>query len=220
MLKNSLFLKFIIVQLILLGIETTAFSQNNRFGLGLAGGFNFSQIQGDKHQGYDKIGVSLGLTGIVKLQKNFNLGLELLYNQRGSKSGTVEPERIEFGIHPFDLKLNYAEAALLPNFFFYESYDDFYRFRLSMGISFARLINASVDETIYVGATSEEPIVYDELLDNISKNDLNAIVGLTFFFSNKLGLELRHGVGLKPIYSLDNTTLLVYYLSLRGTYIF
>jgi hypothetical protein len=220
MLKNRFYTKFVTIHLLVFGMAVTAFSQSNRFGLGLGGGFNFSQIQGDKHQGYDKVGVSLGLTGIVKLRKNFNVGLELLYNQRGSKSGTVPQERIEFGIHPFDLKLNYAEVALLPSFFFYESYDDFYRFRLSMGVSFARLINASVDETIYVGAISEEPIVYDEILGDISKNDLNAIVGLTFFFSNQIGLELRHGVGLKPIYSFDNTTLLVYYLSLRGTYIF
>lgn len=220
MLRNRLFFKFIIIQFVFWGIASTAFSQNNRFGLGLAGGLNISQIQGDKHQGYDKLGLSLGMTGIVKFRKNFNVGIELLYNQRGSKSGSVKPDRIELGIHPFNLNLNYAEVALLPNFFFHESYDDYYRFRLSMGFSFARLIKASVDEIIYIGSSPGEVIVYSNLLDDISKNDFNGIIGLTFFFTERLGVELRHSVGLKPIYAFEDNFFLVYYLSLRGTYTF
>ena len=195
-------------------------AQNNRFGVGITSGVNFSQINGDKHQGYNKIGLSLGLNGIVNLKKNFNIGLELGYNQRGSKSGDIDPNRIEFGIHPFNLQLNYAEVILTPNLFFYETYDDYYRFRLSMGISFARLINANVKETILNEFTVEEPIVYADLLDDFSKDDLNGLIGITFYINEQIGLELRHGIGLKPIYKAPNRTFLVYFLSLRGHYTF
>lgn len=222
MLRSKFYTRLVICQILIGSIfgGTSIYAQNNRFGVGVTGGVNLSQINGDRHKGYDKVGLFLGLNGIVNLKKNFNVGLELGYSQRGSKSGKIDLDRIEFGIHPFNLQLNYAEITLAPNFFFYETYDDYFRFRFTMGVSFARLINAFVEETIFTAYTREEPIIYSDLLDEISNNDLNGIFGLTFFFNERTGLELRYGLGLKPIYQEKNREFLAYYLSLRGNYNF
>ena len=56
---------------------------------GLAGGLNFSQVDGDRYFGYHKPGLHLG--GFVQMRLNESMGLqmELLYSQKGSHGNAV-----------------------------------------------------------------------------------------------------------------------------------
>lgn len=183
-------------------------------------GLNLSQMDGDRHRGYREPGFVGGLSSAIFFTKNFNVAVELAYSERGARSGEIDRSRISLGIHPFSLELSYAEVAILPNLYVYESYDDFYRLKLSAGLSYGRLINRKVEETFFSNSTTIDPIVYAEAQENLKTDDLNALVGITYFFKNNIGLELRHGISLRPIYQNEGRRFLPYYLSLRGVYYF
>ena len=49
-------------------------------------GFNATQISGDNIAGYRKYGCNCGIGTFVRLPKNFSLGFEMLFSQKGSHS--------------------------------------------------------------------------------------------------------------------------------------
>lgn len=213
------------MRLIVIGILSFFFiaqglAQKNRFGAGVFSGVNFSQINDDRHQGYSKIGLSAGLKGVINLKNNFDIAVEMSYNQRGSKSGEVDNDRISSGIHPFDLSLSYYDIGVFPGIYLYQSYDDFYRLRVSAGITYGRLANSSVEETIFQLETSEPQIVYEEVAANAADSEINFSLGCAFYFQEDFGVELRHTNALNAIYAAGNRKFVQYFFTLRAFYNF
>ncbi|MCB0663964.1 MAG: outer membrane beta-barrel protein, partial [Saprospiraceae bacterium] len=56
----------------------------NRFKVAALGGINVSQIDGDNYQGYDKVGINIGLQAGVVFSKRFQVNMGLLFTQKGS----------------------------------------------------------------------------------------------------------------------------------------
>lgn len=56
---------------------------------GLAGGLNFSQVDGDRYFGYHKPGVHLGGFVQMRMSENMHLQMDLLYTQKGSHGNAV-----------------------------------------------------------------------------------------------------------------------------------
>lgn len=99
---------------------------------GIISGFNLTQVDGDEYAGYKKFGLHLGGTAIIPLKHNFSLGLELLYNEKGS----YERSFGSYDSLEYTLRLNYAEVPIIIR------YIDKDMAGLGLGFSYGRLVNA------------------------------------------------------------------------------
>lgn len=220
-------LRVVLFFLISLFILQDAFGQSRsrrhkkkikRFNAGAVVGLNLSQLDGDELQGYDKGGISFGLIGTARLNEQLDFNVELLYSQKGSKSGALI-DRDRFSINPFKIKLVYAEAPILLNYKFKEK-EDRYRGLFQFGFSFSRLLNSKVEERIL----EQDQIEYANFEEDFKRNDINTVLGIGYFFSESIGVSLRHNFSLIPLFEskteISSNSIIIrsYHLSLRLFY--
>ena len=183
-------------------ISISLFSQDNRFSASALVGTTFAQINGDNHAGYDKFGFTGGLRGEVILTERFRLSMGLLYSQRGAKSTDIPSFRINQSRikKPLDIRLNYVEVPVLFNFMASQNWEGRYLLQLQAGISYSRLINNTVEEVLYPNL---DDIVFAELAEDFSKNDLGIIFGVAFYLTERFSLGVRHQYSLNALYESD-----------------
>lgn len=105
--KNLKLSKWLAIGLFSFLIQPTAFSQN--FKLNLSAGLNFSQVNGDKLAGFNKIGLHAG-AGISRyLKNNQSIGFELIYSEKGSKDVVSNADPIVDTL----FKFNYIEIPII-----------------------------------------------------------------------------------------------------------
>ena len=188
--------------------------RQQRFTAGALLGINASQLDGDDQSGYSKNGIVGGLRGIARLTPRFDLNVELLYTQRGSKPSANGNN----GERPVTIALNYAETPFLITFKTAEDWDGNYRLQLSTGLSYARLLNSKVEET----SGNTPNIAGNE--NKFKKNDISWKAGLAYLITPKLSLGVRHTFSLTPllkenaISSESRNSLRSYYLNLHLAY--
>jgi hypothetical protein len=103
-------------------------------------GGNACQVDGDECYGYKKFGVHAGAGALVPLTSWMDIGLEVLFNQKGA----FKRDSITYGStfpHAYNLKLNYAEIPLMIYFTDKDAYS------VGLGVSYGRIvgINELVD---------------------------------------------------------------------------
>lgn len=176
-------------------------AQAQRFQGGITAGFNMSQLDGDRLAGYNQVGLCGGLRASAVLAEKWQLSLELLYSQLGSdRARNDDPSSIYDNI-----RLNTVEAPV------FVSYTD-WKFRVYAGGSFARLINYKVID-----------IVGEDITDQQTFNpDLfSLILGATFHFSEKFGLDIRWSRHLNSLQAdAGDGRILGRQVSIRGVYLF
>lgn len=84
------------------------------FNAGLIAGATFSQIDGDRYYGYNKVGLTAGGYVSLPFSNHFALQMELKYTQMGAHSSVKEVR--EYGYPEYDLRLHYAEIPLMLRF--------------------------------------------------------------------------------------------------------
>lgn len=102
-------MKKIIIPVLISGLLTLTASAQ-RFHAGLIGGIATSQISGDQLGGYNKAGLVAGGMVSTKLSSKFDIAMEILYIQKGSKKNT-RPEKEDYTY--YRLRLNYFEVPVL-----------------------------------------------------------------------------------------------------------
>jgi len=224
MVESKLFyIRFIFVLILLSFFAADIDAQSKRrkkikrFNAGAVVGVNLSQLDGDHLQGFSKSGINFGLIGTARLSHRMDFNVELLFSQRGSKSGQLislgEVER-----NPLKIHLTYAEVPFLLNVKFKER-DKEYRAIFQAGVSFSRLLNSSVSQRDVAFGQVE----YTTLQNEFRRNDLNSVVGVSFFLFDNIGLSFRHNYSFVPIYVADVKTdglskIRSYHLSFRLFY--
>jgi hypothetical protein len=98
--------------LVLSGLLPRSTSAQNVKG-GLAGGSNFTQVEGDNTHGFYHVGIHAGGFAALPLSSKFTLSVELLYTQKGAT--TIAGNDIGFALS-YDLDLDYIEAPVLFNY--------------------------------------------------------------------------------------------------------
>lgn len=221
------FQKISLVLLFLTSVTMLSAQKKNLFSLGAFGGLNLSQMDGDRHQGYDKFGFTAGVTGLVNVTERYKFGIDLGYSELGSKVGKINGSELNQGLHTFDISLNYAEIALTNSLLFMKieegrKRNHFYRLKGSIGISFNRLLGSEVTEKIPVAAFggSRTPIIFTETEEFFNSNNVAFIIGGTLFLKKHIGLQLRYGIGMNRLYDSTDRRFVLYWLSFRGTYFF
>lgn len=101
-------------------------------------GLNLSQIDGDKAYGYRRMGFHGGVGAIVPVYKknnfNFDIALEVAFNQRGSHQRAQFADNGDGITGEYDIYMNYLEVPLI----FY--FSDKQLASLGVGFSYGRLI--------------------------------------------------------------------------------
>lgn len=115
----------------------------HKFYGGLVAGGNFAQVDGDYVAGYHKYGLNAGAIVYLPLRTHLAASLEILYDQKGSKS--KDPVTLPSGItmSSYAMKLNYAEVPVMINYF------DKRKTNFGIGISVAELASSSESITTY-----------------------------------------------------------------------
>ncbi len=175
---------------------------------GVIAGINFSQVDGDCFAGYDKFGLNIGATAFIKFHKNWSIGFELDYSQKGSRQD-IPPDHSYL---PYKIKIDYLDVPLML------SVHDKRNNMFSAGLSYGTLMR---HKEFQDGAE-----IQDDPFLKFKNTDLNFVAGVTFFvWEEKFGFNLRGAYSLIPIRFANCTgvtTRGVYnnYLSVRFLYLF
>ena len=123
---------FTIVLAILLAAPTLLHAQIIK-GEVFAGGI-LSQVDGDECYGFKKIGVHAGAGALIPLTSFMDVGLEVLFNQKGANK--ADSLNLHLGAYTgtYNLKLNYVEVPLMLYF------TDKDAFSIGIGASYGRIV--------------------------------------------------------------------------------
>ncbi|MEM9824071.1 MAG: porin family protein [Bacteroidota bacterium] len=188
---------FLLLSLCLFPLFLSA--QQQRFRAGLTLGWNAAQLDGDNHFGYHKFGLEGGLRGAAILHDRLDLVVELLFSQRGSKGSGGSSNNTANIKKPVNISLNYAEAPILLHFKVGENWDGYYSFHLLGGLSYGRLLNSKVTETVF-NPNNELEVMYGELENDFQRNHLSAILGISWLVRPQIAISLRHVFALTPLH--------------------
>jgi hypothetical protein len=134
---------------------------------GLAGGLNFSQIDGDTFYGYHKVALTVGALVYVHFSKVLGVSMGIDYTRKGSRGEVVitSPSLGEY-VEKYFMNVNYIEVPLTLHVISHQ-------FDFEAGASYARLINSS--ESI----ESDQPVYIDPIANRFNTSDIDFIVGLS-----------------------------------------
>jgi len=160
---------YIPLLLFMLVFSTNGQAQN-KFKSSIILGFTASQLGGDGISGYDKLGLVSGLRLAYPIAEKFDINMDLLYSQRGSRSS--------FGFSNADstTTLNYLEIPVYIsiNDWFIEK-ENYFKVGAFAGLSYGYLINVNSNKSVFVGNEQD-----------FNKNDLSARIGFYYSFSKSL----------------------------------
>ncbi len=195
-----------ILTFIILGIALSSYCQT--FKAGAIIGLNGSQILGDDSAGFNKLGIEGGFRGVVVLSDKMEASLELLYSARGSyQKATVN--------NPDEIRINtdYVAVPVIFNYLDWEG-DDYYRLHFHAGLSYGRLINATIQK---------EKI--DPILEEFAENNFSWLGGFTYYTNRHLGFTARYTRSLNLLFdqrksSINSRSYRGFFLTFHALYMF
>lgn len=201
--------RYIILLMCVMSWGAGLFAQ--RFGAAIVLGPSLSQVQGEGNAGYDKLGFSGGLQGIVFLSDRFDMYVDLLYSQRGSRSSLIDRSFIDR--NGFDLDYIEIPVSFVIKDWIQEAEDGMKYGKLGLygGASYGRLVRSRA-------------IGFDqEAANQVSSNDLSLLAGLRFQWNRNWALNVRYTRSIQavaPAYAPDELNpLFPYSINLRLEYI-
>jgi len=177
---------------ILLFFVSSELQAQEGFDLWAVGGFNATQIAGDGLAGYDKIGFQGGLKLGYLLQDKWEVDLEMLFAQKGSRASTAQ---ILAGSRQIT-SLDYLELPIYVTYNdWYQEKENYYKVGLHAGFSAGYLFSA----------TSKNSLVRDDL-ENFKNIDYSVILGAFYAFNNKWSVTVRYTNSFIKIYKNEQLT--------------
>lgn len=188
-----------------------------RFGAGLVGGINASQIDGDDLAGFDKVGLTGGIKATISFESRWQANIEFLYSERGSRPDIFNPEYDP----DIEVTLRYAELPVYISLGdWWQEEGEYYKVTAFGGLSYARLISAQSFDYYH---SAEESV--DLLVPYFNENDLSWLLGASIRTSPRWGFSGRYTRGITPLLSpekhgLNTKRLVSYFLTFRIEYYF
>ena len=188
--KKNLFMIFILV-----AFSLTLKAQ--RFQGGLLGGFNGTQVDGDRYRGYHKPGLLAGFFVQTALAPAVFAAMELKYSQKGARSRPkiinnnnqgmqVYNEPIDdSGMQKYIMRLGYAELPVYAGFRTGEMIS------VIGGVSFGYLLHSGEFDD-YGKFPGESEQAFNSV-------DVQPFIGFQFDFLDNLKLDLRLAYSVLPI---------------------
>ena len=213
--KPSICLRIILFAFLIQCSAATVYSQ--RFATAAVAGFNASQVDGDMLAGFDKVGFTGGVRAIVDFESAFDLNVEFLYSERGSRPDIFNPEYDP----DINFNLSYIELPVYMSLGdWWQEEGEYYKVSVQAGLSYARLIKASVEDFYH---SDEES--YELLVPYFTDNDLSWMVGATYKMSSRWAVTGRYTRGIIPLFDPEKHNIAAekltsYFLTFRAEYYF
>lgn len=166
-------------------------------------GLTASQVNGDLLAGYNKLGLQGGLKVDINTNSNWIGSVELLYEQRGSRSklGSGDARKMHLDYLSMPILVGYRDWAQ----------DDYFRMLFEAGLSYGRLFRNEVS-LLGIGESVEE----------FNKNDVSYILGATYYASPRFAYSFRYTNSLNFLLNLPDQPefgrLRSFYLTFRVLY--
>jgi hypothetical protein len=158
----------------------TGSAQAQQFYAGVKAGVSATQISGDQLSGFNKAGIVGGGFVGLELSELFNLGVEILYYQKGSRKN-ADPEKEDS--KSYLLRLNYFEIPVVLQWKFSK------RFSFEAGPTFAALVG-SIEEDEF-GALSQPR--------EFSNTEIGFMGGIKVNLVNQFAFIARYENSLLPV---------------------
>mgnify|MGYP001569095309 CR=1 FL=1 len=169
--------KGLIFILVMAGFNAAAQDFNG----GLKAGIDFSQVDGDRQEGYHKGGLIFGGFVSRKLSPRLNWQLEMIYIMKGSKKGADSLR----GIYDYKrIGLNYVEMPMVMQVW-YEKFKLYFEGGLSFGV----LISSKEEDEN--GTTT--------LIGPFNPFEFGLVAGASFIATPQLSASARFGYSILPI---------------------
>ena len=97
-------------------------------------GGNITQVDGDECYRFRKAGIHAGAGALIPLTSWLDVGLEVLFNQKGAYKGDSINQHLGLYTGTYKLNLNYAEIPVMVYF------TDKERYSLGVGVSYGRVV--------------------------------------------------------------------------------
>lgn len=167
-----------------------------RFQLGLVGGINLSELEGDDIS--SNFGLNTGFKIKTTISEGWALSTELLYSQAGEYVLPVYYPPVSYG----KIRLDYLEIPLSISRQFYPK-EGYYEKQFSLGLSYVQLINYKAADAFGTDVTPQ--IIWDQ------KTNLIGHLGISHFFNEQTALNFRAALG-------KNDNAWAWTLAFRGVY--
>lgn len=168
---------------------------------GVIGGFNLSQIDGDRLGGFNQPGLNLGARVYTVFSDRWELSLEMLFSQQGSsRVRTDDPASI------YDrIRLNIVDVPVMMTF-------RDWKLQVGAGASYGRLMSyRAVD---YLGEDITES-------ENYNPDLFFLVLGVTFYSTEQLGFDFRWSRSLNDMRADEGASSLIgRTISVRAMYLF
>jgi hypothetical protein len=155
------------------------FSQNKGFSLQFSTAAVFSQVDGDSYDGYNKLGESISLSSIYRIDENKTFSIGIRYIQKGSKFVDTK-----YYSAYYLLRLHYAEVPVLFHYYWQKKYI------LTIGLSYAYLFVAGEDNDGY-GLRDPYPA--------LNKNEISYSAGLGYKINKTWDIFTLFSYSITPI---------------------
>lgn len=195
---------YIILSLLIL---LTFHGYGQRFSASALLGVTASQIDGDDHAGYSKLGLTGGIRTDYYFEPTMSLGIELLFSQRGAQSSLTlgTPANIQ-RIH-----MNFLE---IPIMFVYHDWliekEKFHKVRGEVGFSYGNRFSISAMDSFF-----------ENVVDDFARNDISILFGAHYKFTKRIGITARYTRALNKLYTNEQLLarpLSSYFLTFRFEY--
>lgn len=179
--------------LIFISLITMQLGAQNKFSAAATLGFTAAQLGGDGISGYDKLGMVAGLKLGYPISKKWDLNMDLLYSQRGSRSSFG----VGSGVDSLT-KLNYIEIPvyITLNDWYVES-ENYNKVGAFAGLSYGYLISVQSNQRIFDGNEG-----------SFNKTDLSGRIGVYYSFTKSLTFRTYYTDAFLRLYNseeLNNT---------------
>ncbi len=153
------------------------------FSGGLYTGIIGSQIDGDQSAGYNKGGLNIAATIQYPIAEKFFMSMDIGFAQKGAQSKTT------YGIpRALYININYIDLPLMINFY------DRQHVGFGAGLQYSRTVGNIKQEIVQLPNSSR---VYG--VDTFKKDDIEVVLGGSYYFTPSLSLNIRYGYSLVPM---------------------
>ncbi len=151
-------------------------------------GFSAAQLEGDNLAGFDKFGLHAGVQVLYSVTEKTSVGVELLYNQKGSREGifSSNPER--------STQLQYFEIPLIAQIEdWYNEEDGYYRIQGHVGLTYGYLFNAESDNALF-----------SEGISQFNTSDIGFLCGAGFRINKRIEIVARYQRSFNQVYKSED----------------
>ncbi len=152
-------------------ISSSCLMSQRAFDAAVVAGLTASQLGGDSLSGYDKLGLTAGLKLSYDIDDKFDVNMELLYVQKGSRPS------VGFSTGGDDATtLNYVELPVYGQINdWYVEKEDYHKVGAFVGLSYAYLIAVGTSNNILAGQEGD-----------FKTHDISGRIGIYYSFTKRL----------------------------------